>query len=93
MIPCALLLGCLLGVAVQIFNNSNSLVYAGVANANGLLSGIMVLSTIYQQTGSDPTSITTTNSEPFLVTATNGTKKGSASVSLAGDQNLTIVVN
>jgi len=81
------------GAAVQIFNSSNSLVYAGVANANGLLSGIMVLSTMYQQTGTDSTQITTTNSGTFLVTAANGTKKGSASVSLTGDQNLTIVVN
>ncbi len=79
--------------AVQLFNSSNSLVYAGVANANGVLSGIMVLSTMYQQTGSDSTQITTTNWGPFSVTATNGSKKGSASVSLTGDQNLTIVVD
>ncbi len=80
------------GAAVQIFNSGNSLVYAGVANANGVLSGIMVLSTMYQQTGTNSTQITTTNWGPFSVTATNGTKKGSASVSLTGDQSLTIVV-
>ena len=81
------------GAVVQVFNSNNSLVYAGVANANGVLSGIMVLSTMYQQTGSNSTQITTTNWGPFSVTATNGTKKGSASVSLTGDQSLTIVVN
>jgi len=81
------------GAAVQIFDNSNGLVYEGVADAGGLLAGIMVLGTTYQQTGTNSTSIRTSNLGPFSVTATNGTKKGSASVNLKGDQNLTMVVN
>ena len=81
------------GAEVQIVNNSNILVYEGLANANGLLANVPVVTTIYQQTGSDPAVITTTAQGPFSVKATSGTKKGSAGVSLTDEQNLTIVVN
>src|SRR4029453_517775 len=81
------------GASVQVFDQSNKLVYSGIAGTNGLIAAIPLATTRYQKTGRDPPAITTTPFGGLTVKATSGTKKGSTSVNLTGAQSLTIVVN
>ena len=66
---------------------------AGVTDGNGLVTGVPLTTTLYQETTSDPTTIKTTAKGPFRVTVLSGKKTGSASVYLTADQSLTITVS
>ena len=78
---------------MSVFDKNNNLVYSGTTNAQGQITGIMVLTTEYVQQGTNPDQITTTNLGPFTVLVTSGTKKQTQSVNLTGDLSLGITLN
>jgi PKD repeat protein len=60
------------GANVQVFNSNGTLVYQGVTNSQGYLSGIPLILTTYTQAGPDPTAITTVTNSTFTVQVTYG---------------------
>ena len=81
------------GANVTVLGANNQVVYAGTTNAQGQITGIMVLTTEYVQQGTNPDQITTDNLGPFTVQTTSGTTSQSQSVNLTGDLNLGITLD
>ena len=70
------------GAAVNVFDNSGNPVFSGVTGASGQLADISVVTTIYQQSATDPSDTTTQACGPFQVR-----------VSLAGYATSTQTIN
>ena len=78
---------------MALYDKSNGLVYTGVTDNQGQITGITVITTTYYKTTSDPSNITTDDRGPFTILVTSGAKSKSQSVNLTGDINLGITLN
>ncbi len=83
--------GALAGAAVRVLDKDGAQVFSGVSDANGLVSGVSVVTTIYRQTGTNPGSITTDARGPFTIQVSlAGYTTSSQTNSLAQSQSLLV---
>ena len=81
----------LAGAAVSVLDNTGAVVFSGVTDANGQVTGIPIVTTIYSQLGDDPTAITTDACGPFqLQVSLAGYATSNQQITLA--QSQTVVV-
>ncbi len=79
------------GAAVRITDREGREVYAGVADARGLLARIPLVTTVYRQTGKKPDSIAADGRGPFSIAVTLGASKETLSIAApTEDQELRV---
>jgi hypothetical protein len=77
----------LAGLSVRVKDNTGAQVFAGATGADGQVV-IPVVTTVYSQTGTDPTKITATDKGPHTVSVTWGQTTHNETVTLTGDSSL-----
>src|SRR5262249_51633456 len=82
----------LAGAAVAVLDKDGTQVASGTTAADGTVA-LPLVATVYRQTGTNPSSITTDQRGPFRVTATLGTLSASASVDLTTDITLPLTLS
>jgi hypothetical protein len=80
------------GAVVQILDNSGQVVYEGITDSQGNLANVPVVTTVFEQTGTDPNTISTVDTSGILVQATNGSRRRSGTFTVSGDGTLTLIL-
>jgi len=84
----------LAGAAVRVTDRSGAAVYSGTTGADGTVQDVVVVTTVYRQTTSDRTKITTDARGPFDVSASmDGAAVSEHLDSLAGQQDVDLTLS
>jgi hypothetical protein len=82
-----------LGATISVFDTNGTLVYTGITNASGQITGIPLITANYSQTTSDPTQITINSWGPFTLKVTKGNKTSLQTINPTTDTSLALTLD
>jgi hypothetical protein len=80
------------GANVTVTDASGNVVATGVTDSTGIVASLPLITTTYDQNGSDPTAVTVSQSGSFQVRVSSGSRSAVSYVSLSADASVTSVL-
>jgi hypothetical protein len=76
------------GATVQVYNSAETLIYSGTTNAQGQVTGVPIITTMYAQVDTLASKVNVTNYGPFKLVVTSGTSQVTENFSLTANATL-----